>query len=274
MPISCSQSKNLMETCKPPSRRSVRVRTPCPAPPCPALAGGSTCITEQQRANSVQAPSLNSQKSRRRSRTGPAPRQRRTSSRPMVPPVCVVALTGPAVVSIALAEAVVEEAPIVAVVAFEAAEEGLPLDLVRLLDQSRRTSPLHGTQTPLQKSPTTPSTTRRLRTRPKRLQRSSSLSSRPQRRLGPACSRRPSPRLQCPNRPRSLPPLSHPKCLRKYPTDRRRMMFLKSQLCRPMKNPYPLPLQTRSSKRRHPPRTTRPRRRQTNPSRWLRPISI
>lgn len=89
----------------------------------------------------------------------------------MAPPVCVADLTEPAVVSIAVAEAVVDEALIVVAVAFAAVVEGPPLDLVRLLDQSQRPSPLHGIHPPSQKSPTRPSTTKRPRRRPNRPQK-------------------------------------------------------------------------------------------------------
>jgi hypothetical protein len=64
----------------------------------------------------------------------------------MARPVCVAGLTEPAVESTAVAEAVADEAPIVVAVEFEAVVEVPPVDLVRLLDQSRLPSPLRGTR--------------------------------------------------------------------------------------------------------------------------------
>jgi hypothetical protein len=94
----------------------------------------------------LQALSLSSQKSPRRPRIGPAPRQRRTSSHPTALAVCAVALTDFAVALTAVAAAVVDEVPSVVAVEFAAVVEGLPVDLVLLLDQCRRPSPPHGTR--------------------------------------------------------------------------------------------------------------------------------
>lgn len=200
------------------------------------------------------------------------------SLRPMVPPVCVVGLMAPAAVSTAVVEAVEVGAPIVVVVAFEVAVAGPRLDLVRLLDQSRRTSPLHGTRLLLEKSPTRANTTRRPRRRPRVPQKSSSLLSRlplqSQRRLGRAClphqSPHPHPHPRYPKQPRSLPPLQLPKRLRKYLKPRPRTTFPMNQLSRPKNNPYPQ-LQTSLSKRHHLPLRIRPRRRQTRALEWLLP---
>lgn len=167
------------------------------------------------------------------------------SLRQMEPPVCVVDLMAPAAVSTAVVEAVEVGAPIVVVVAFEVAVVGPLLDLVRLLDQSRRTSPLHGTRLLLEKSPTRANTTRRLRRRPRVPQKSSSLLSRLllqlQRRLGRVClpHQSPHPHPRYPKQPRSLLPLQLPKRLRKYLKPRLRTTFPLIQLSRPKNNPYP-----------------------------------
>lgn len=249
-------------------RRSARVSDPvlrpCTAPADNTLHNtGSLSFTDN-----VQVPSLNSQKSLRRQRTGPAPRRKRASSLPMALPVCVVGLMAPAAVPIVVVEAVVDEAPIVVVVAFEVAVAGLRLDLARLLDQSRRTSPPRGTHLPLERSLARPNMTRRPCRRLKVPHRSSSLSlklaSQLQRRRGPVCLLRPNPHLQYPRQLRNLPPLLLLlKRPHKHPKERLRMKFHRIQLCRPKNNLHPQ-LQTRSPRRRHhPPPKKLPRRRQT-----------
>ena len=90
----------------------------------------------------------------------------------MARPVCVAALREPVVVLTAVAVAVVAGAPTAVVVAFVVAVEGLPVDLVRLLDQSRQPSPLHGTRPRSKKRPQRPSMMIRLHTHPTRSQRS------------------------------------------------------------------------------------------------------
>jgi cellulose biosynthesis protein BcsQ len=82
--------------------------------------------------------------------------------------------TAPAVVLTAVAEAVADVVLIVVAVEFVAVVEAPPVDLVRLLDQSRLPSPLHGTRPQFQKSPRRPrkpNTTTRRYTRLKRLQK-------------------------------------------------------------------------------------------------------
>jgi hypothetical protein len=84
----------------------------------------------------------------------------------MALPVYAVAPMVHAVVSIAVAVAVVGEALIVVAVAFVAVGEGPRVDLVRLLAQSRRPSLLHGTHLQSHRSPKRPRRTSTPCTRP------------------------------------------------------------------------------------------------------------
>jgi hypothetical protein len=191
-----------------------------------------------------QVPSRSLLKCPRKQRTALAPRRPRRTLRPQtVHSACAAAAVAtPLDAELRAFAAAVDAAQSVAEAAWALFVEdaGASAPVLEPRPRSLQPSPLHGTRRPPSQSLRRTAKLQSQRKRPQSPSRPSKPPHRPlpapRRRRGPACSRRPSLRLQPPNPPRRQPRLL--KTPRTRPTRRLHTRSLRSQSFTPRKCPY------------------------------------